>query len=1178
MYRKKAAYSVLAMLCVCIMASNVVFAAETSSWETTDQVRITAEGRYINWDGVTNVAQFKGPDGCLYYAIDSDDTVTVHKAGKNGPQTKTISLKKRHSIFGTAICDDDGNFYLVTGEINNTSNTDVETVFISKYDSSGKHIKTVGDNGSSSLAYYYGSSFYTKEPFSGGCCDAAINGNILSVHYARTMYSGHQSNSVFSVNINDMSKASMGVFYESHSFAQRVVSTADGFVYMSEGDCYDRSYTAYCAELSDGKYAKGNKYSIFDFWVADGTYDKYDMWVLNNNFSHMGGLAALPNGNVAFAAQSAKSLSEKAYGESEEIFIQIFNPKKNLADPSAYVTSGTRSGLAGPNGRIEVTDYGVKWITSYGNDYEVSDVQIAVDEGGDIIVLYALYENNKYQGVYYIVLNQKGKVIQDAALFSKDALLNPCEMPVCLDGRICWVGNRYGDTENKIYIYYLDPFCPLEIMETPAAIPGLIYNGEAQELVSSGAVSGGSIWYALGEEDGSKPDDGYSKSVPKAVNAGTYNVWYMVKDNSNNIAAVDRIVVTIGKAVPTFTAPIAKRLTYTGSEQELVYEGMSNGGTMYYAIGEDAAEEPAESAYTASIPMATDVGTYIVWYKIVGDANYIDAESDYVIAEIKSEIGPPPAEQGIAVNANNFPDRIFRNYVIQFDTNLDGYFSDKELNAVTWIDCSQKNISSLTGIEHFTSLRSLFCYENRLTSLDVSGCTALTVLYCESNQLTSLAVYHCTALTVLWCYDNQLTGLDISSAPLILDVVENGSKIELYDAYYYIKDDNNLLIDKTTELITSVDYVPKPTITAIANNSKSVKVTWNKVTGASKYYVYRAIGGSAFSKIATVSNGDNFYSDTEANTNNTKYSYYVVAYKTVDGETYKSKKSDVKETYFLKKMSAPTLSNTATGVKVTWAEVKGASGYYVYRSTKDGAFEYVKIKDGTATSYTDTVASKNNTKYTYYIKAYKTVNGTTYKSYKSTTTDIYFMAQMDKPSLSNTSTGVKVTWEKASGASGYYIYRKTGSGDKEKIKTITSGSTLTYTDTAAKTNGTKYTYYVYAYKTVDDTKYKSYTSSGAVKYYMSKLTISSLTSNTAGKLTVKWGKNSKATGYQIYYSTSSSFSNYKSVTISDPATVSKTISSLTSGKTYYVKVRAYKTVSSTKYYSPWSSVKSVKVK
>ena len=188
------------------------------------------------------------------------------------------------------------------------------------------------------------------------------------------------------------------------------------------------------------------------------------------------------------------------------------------------------------------------------------------------------------------------------------------------------------------------------------------------------------------------------------------------------------------------------------------------------------------------------------------------------------------------------------------------------------------------------------------------------------------------------------------------------------------------------------------------------------------------------------------------------------------------------------------------------------------------------------------------------------------------------MAQMDKPSLSNTSTGVKVTWEKASGASGYYIYRKTGSGDKEKIKTITSGSTVTYTDTAANTNGTKYTYYVYAYKTVGDTKYKSYTSSGAVKYYVSKLTISSITSSTAGKLTVKWGKNSKATGYQIYYSTSSSFDSYKSVTISDPATVSKTISSLTSGKTYYVKVRAYKTVSSTKYYSPWSSVKSVKVK
>ena len=56
----------------------------------------------------------------------------------------------------------------------------------------------------------------------------------------------------------------------------------------------------------------------------------------------------------------------------------------------------------------------------------------------------------------------------------------------------------------------------------------------------------------------------------------------------------------------------------------------------------------------------------------------------------------------------------------------------------------------------------LGCYENQLTTLDVSKNTALTSLSCYDNQLTSLDVSGCTALTNLSCYDNQLTSLDIS--------------------------------------------------------------------------------------------------------------------------------------------------------------------------------------------------------------------------------------------------------------------------------------------------------------------------------------------------------------------------------------------------------------------------------
>ena len=116
----------------------------------------------------------------------------------------------------------------------------------------------------------------------------------------------------------------------------------------------------------------------------------------------------------------------------------------------------------------------------------------------------------------------------------------------------------------------------------------------------------------------------------------------------------------------------------------------------------------------------------------------------------------------IAINADNFPDANFRAIVSTFDKNGDGKLNEAEIAAVTEIDCSGKNISSLKGIKCFTALTTLRCYGNQLTALDVSRNTALTVLNCDDNQLTSLDVSKNTALTSLYCWSNPLTNLDVS--------------------------------------------------------------------------------------------------------------------------------------------------------------------------------------------------------------------------------------------------------------------------------------------------------------------------------------------------------------------------------------------------------------------------------
>ena len=69
-----------------------------------------------------------------------------------------------------------------------------------------------------------------------------------------------------------------------------------------------------------------------------------------------------------------------------------------------------------------------------------------------------------------------------------------------------------------------------------------------------------------------------------------------------------------------------------------------------------------------------------------------------------------------------------------------------------------------------TALETLWCYNNQLTSLDVSKNTALETLDCSENQLTLLDVSKNTALETLWCYNNQLTSLDVSKNTALIDL------------------------------------------------------------------------------------------------------------------------------------------------------------------------------------------------------------------------------------------------------------------------------------------------------------------------------------------------------------------------------------------------------------------------
>ncbi len=441
-----------------ISASVTVSAADFKTINTKLKQEVKATGQYINWDGVSTVAQFSDEKGQFCFAYKSGKQIKVFKT-KAGKVASKLSLEMKGSIFGSVTCDENGSLYAVTGKKNTGSDTSKNTVFITKYDADGTLIKTVGDNGRSSLADYYDDSFNTSIPFDGGTCDVAVNGHYLAVNYGRKMYSGHQSNSVWMIDTDKMKTVtpSAGDYYgysnyESHSFGQRAIAYAGGFAFMSEGDCYDRAFTFSTADLESNTATEQN---IFDFWVQKGTFDLYDMGILNNNFAHIGNISNLGNGNISFVACSAKSMNSKASGELEQIFIQIFDPTKDLSKESAYITSGKRTGKAGKNGDESKTNYGVKWLTSYTSG-SIENPQAVADDEGNTIILFERYKNYSYQGVYCIKVDPQGKVLQKAKRIAKKAQLNSCETPVYSKGYVYWCGNDYKNsyqTDTKLNVY-----------------------------------------------------------------------------------------------------------------------------------------------------------------------------------------------------------------------------------------------------------------------------------------------------------------------------------------------------------------------------------------------------------------------------------------------------------------------------------------------------------------------------------------------------------------------------------------------------------------------------------------------------------------------------------------------------------------------------------------------------
>lgn len=234
----------------------------------------------------------------------------------------------------------------------------------------------------------------------------------------------------------------------------------------------------------------------------------------------------------------------------------------------------------------------------------------------------------------------------------------------------------------------------------------------------------------------------------------------------------------------------------------------------------------------------------------------------------------------------------------------------------------------------------------------------------------------------------------------------------------------------------------------------------------------------------------------------------------------------------------------------------------------------VTVKDSKGNTLT------KGTDYTVKLESGRTAPGrytvtVTFKGkYSGTKNLTYTIApKATKVSATQTTSSVTLTWNKVTGATGYRVYQYNAT-KKEwvAIKTLTA-NTLKVSNLKA---GTIYKFKVKAYKNDNGTIWGAASAVFATATKTATPKITSLTT-TKSKAVLKWSNVSGESGYEVYYSTKKD-SGFTKISAYKADVLTATKTGLTSGKTYYFKVRAYKTVGDTKIYSAWSTVKSIKIK
>lgn len=386
--------------------------------------------------------------------------------------------------------------------------------------------------------------------------------------------------------------------------------------------------------------------------------------------------------------------------------------------------------------------------------------------------------------------------------------------------------------------------------------------------------------------------------------------------------------------------------------------------------------------------------------------------------------------------------------------------------------------------------------------------------------------------------------------------LNSDNKLELLFTYYY-----------SDSAATEIYYNDNGKIKKYyIGNDKSNSNTL--ITGIFNYYYDSASNKyRVFGRERTYNTSSAYYRDYELNINGnrvykiyhspwsslTKVEVNFYQISTVSWQNYNNsqKKNSLEKSYSMFKYKNviankyPTVNAHATnnGAQITWDKISGVPKYRVYKKV-NGSWQ--KVGDSTGSSYVDKSAKAGNT-YVYTVRGITSDAKQFMTDYNKNGKTLKFLSTPQISKMEIVSGGVKLTWNKLSGAGKYRVYYKSnGTGSWQNLGDVTENSASLY----CYGSGNKFTYTIRAISADGKQFFSGYNTSGKTIKYVYDPKITSI-SNTSKGVKIAYTKPAGTEKFRVYRKTAGGSWGK----IADTTATSYTDGSAKNGTRYYYTVR-----------------------